>query len=61
MRTAQAITGAVAFASTPHHLLLGIPTIYRARKDLDDESREVDAWAAITRGTDHPEAAVTTL
>ncbi|ALG74682.1 short-chain dehydrogenase [Azospirillum thiophilum] len=51
-RAAQAILAAVRADDPPLHLLLGTDALTRARTKLGSVIAEIDAWEAVTRGTD---------
>ena len=54
-RAAEAILAAVETKTPPLHLLLGSDALRRTREKLAATTREIDAWEAITLGTDFPE------
>lgn len=56
-RAAQAILTAVRAETPPLHLLLGSDALARARAKLDAVIDEIDRWEAVTRSTDHGDAA----
>ncbi len=53
-RGAEAIIAAVDAPAPPLHLLLGSDALARTREKLDATIDEIDAWEAVTRGTDFP-------
>jgi NAD(P)-dependent dehydrogenase (short-subunit alcohol dehydrogenase family) len=56
-RGAAAIIAAVDTDQPPLHLLLGSDALRRTREKLATVAREIDAWEAVTLGTDFPEGA----
>ena len=56
-RGAAAIIAAIDADQPPLHLLLGSDALRRAREKLAALMREMDAWEAVTLGTDFPEGA----
>ena len=56
-RGAAAIIAAIDADMPPLHLLLGSDALRRARDKLAAVTRELDAWEAVTLGTDFPAAA----
>ncbi len=56
MRAAEAIIAAVESANPPFRLLLGQDAVKRARAELAEQSREVEAWAEVAIGADSPAA-----
>ncbi len=57
VRGAEAIIAAVEAEQPPHHLLLGSDALRRTREKLAAITLEMDAWEAVTLGTDFPEGA----
>ena len=45
-----------ASADPPLHLVLGKIGVKRVRDELHDVLRSIDAWAAVSRAADFPEA-----
>ncbi len=54
VRAANAIIAAVESPNPPFRLLLGQDALKRARAELDDQRREVEAWAEVAAGADSP-------
>lgn len=55
-RAAEAIIAVATAENPPVHLLLGTDALTRKRAALDIEIAEIDAWEAVTSGTDFPKA-----